>query len=577
MTKTRPSIQIGQLVSNLAAIGDKETDAEQEKVQHHLLVYMGTLMGFGGLIWGTISVYFKLFLPGSIPYGYSILTVLNFIVFNRTKNFQRARFLQVLMSLILPFLFQWSLGGFVSSGAVMLWSMLALVGSMTFYEPKWGIRWLVMYVALTLFSGLIDGYVTEVYGLNLPASIVTVFFVLNISVISSIVFGLSIYLLNLLRLSQGNLENLVAIRTSELNNLLENLEVRVADRTKALETSAEVSRRLASILDPNELASTVVNQIQTAFNYYYAQIYLFDDAGENLVLTAGTGEAGTEMMKRGHRLPKGRGLVGRAADTKKSIFVSDTSQDPNWLPNELLPDTKAEAVVPIMIGEQVLGVLDVQDDVTNDIFPEDITLLESLAGQVAISLQNARQYLDSTRFRLGIENSGDAVFTTDVSGTITYVNAAFEKVYGYSPTEAVGKNPRIIKSGLLSQVDYQQFWAALLSKQSVTGEIVNKHKDGHLVNIAGTNSAIVNDAGEIIGFLAVHHDITDQKKNQSLVEQRARQQEALNLITQRIQSATTIESALQITARELGRALGHKPTLVTLEPDNTNGDSKTDS
>jgi PAS domain S-box-containing protein len=354
--------------------------------------------------------------------------------------------------------------------------------------------------------------------------------------------------------------------TSQLKDLFGTLEQHVADRTKALTTSAEVSRRLTSILDPNELASAVVNQIQSAFNYYYAQIYLFDETGDNLVLTAGTGEAGAEMMKRGHSLPKGRGLVGRAAENNLPVLVPDTSQASDWLPNELLPETKTEAAIPITIGDGVLGVLDVQGNMVDEIDLGDITLLESLAGQVAISLQNARQYAESQQFRLGIENSGDAVFATDVKGTITYANPGFEKVYGYSPAEVIGKNPRIIKSGLLKQENYEQFWAALLAKQSVTGDIVNRHKDGRLVYIAGTNSAIVNDAGDIIGFLAVHHDITEQKKNQDLMTQRAHQQEAINTITQKIQSATTIEDAMQVAARELGHALGMKPTLVTLEP-----------
>jgi len=363
----------------------------------------------------------------------------------------------------------------------------------------------------------------------------------------------------------------------ELQALQTGLEARVVERTKALEMSADVSRRLASILDTRQLASTVVNEIRDSFNYYYVQIYLLDEAGENLVLTAGTGQAGVEMMKRGHSLPKGRGLVGRVADTKESILVSDTSQDPNWLSNELLPDTKSEAVVPIFIGNKVLGVLDVQDDVTNDIFTEDVTLLESLASQVAISLNNARQYAESLQFKLGIENSGDAVFATDAHGIITYANPGFEKVYGYSPEEAIGKNPRIIKSGLLSQESYQQFWEALLSKQPVTGEIVNKHKDGHLIYIAGTNSAIVNEAGEIVGFLAVHHDISDQRENQDLISQRARQQEAINTITQKIQSATTIEEAMQVAARELGHALGKRQTLVTLESSTFLGGEKENS
>jgi putative methionine-R-sulfoxide reductase with GAF domain len=183
--------------------------------------------------------------------------------------------------------------------------------------------------------------------------------------------------------------------TSQLRDLIGSLEQRVADRTKALATSAEVSRRLAAILDPRQLASEVVNEVRSAFDYYYAQIYLLDEAGENLVIASGTGEAGSAMLARGHSVPKGRGLVGRAADANASVLVPDVSQEEGWLPNELLPDTKSEAAVPISVGDQVLGVLDVQHDLVNGLTEEDITLLESLAGQVAISLRNARSYEQS--------------------------------------------------------------------------------------------------------------------------------------------------------------------------------------
>jgi putative methionine-R-sulfoxide reductase with GAF domain len=183
--------------------------------------------------------------------------------------------------------------------------------------------------------------------------------------------------------------------TSRLRELIEGLEQRVADRTKALATSAEVSRRLTAILDPHQLANEVVKEVQSAFDYYYAQIYLLDETGENLVIAGGTGEAGSTMLARGHSVPKGRGLVGRAADTNASVLVPDVSQEENWLPNELLPDTKSEASVPISVGDQVLGILDVQHDRVNGLTEEDVTLLESLAGQVAISLRNARSYEQS--------------------------------------------------------------------------------------------------------------------------------------------------------------------------------------
>ncbi len=180
--------------------------------------------------------------------------------------------------------------------------------------------------------------------------------------------------------------------TAQLRDFIANLEVRVAARTRALATTAEVSRRLTTILDSRELSIEVVTEAQKAFDYYHAHIYLMDSNGENLVMAGGTGDAGAAMLASGHKIPKGRGLVGRAANTNEPVLVPDVSQSIGWLPNPLLPDTKAEVAVPISIGDQVLGVLDVQHNVVYGLGEDDVTLLQSLAGQVAISLQNARAY-----------------------------------------------------------------------------------------------------------------------------------------------------------------------------------------
>jgi GAF domain-containing protein len=114
-------------------------------------------------------------------------------------------------------------------------------------------------------------------------------------------------------------------------------------------------------------------------------------------MAGGTGEAGRIMLSSGHRIPQGKGLTGRAAAIKSVVLVPDVSQEKDWLPNPLLPETKSEVAVPIVMGERVLGVLDVQHDVAGGLGEADAGLLQSIAGQVAIALQNIHLFAEAQR------------------------------------------------------------------------------------------------------------------------------------------------------------------------------------
>lgn len=195
----------------------------------------------------------------------------------------------------------------------------------------------------------------------------------------------------------GTLSQTFNTMASQLSNLIGSLEQRVADRTKALVTSTEVSRRLSTILDPQELVHQVVEQLQKSFNYYHVHIYLLDERGENMRLAGGTGDAARMMMERGHQIAKGRGLVGQAAETGMPVLVPDVSLAPGWLPNPLLPATQSELAVPIALGEEVIGVLDVQQNTVDGLQQNDADLLQSIASQVAVALQNARSYEETKR------------------------------------------------------------------------------------------------------------------------------------------------------------------------------------
>lgn len=168
------------------------------------------------------------------------------------------------------------------------------------------------------------------------------------------------------------------------------LELRVAERTRALETSAAVSRQLSTILDQTQLVHEVVEQLRDAFAYYHVHIFLWDETIGALRMVGGTGEAGQAMLVMGHTIRPDQGLVGRAYSTNSPVVVPDVNDDPGWLPNRLLPGTRAELAVPITYGDQVLGVLDAQDSEVGGLGSEDSQLLQTIAGQLAVALRNAR-------------------------------------------------------------------------------------------------------------------------------------------------------------------------------------------
>jgi PAS domain S-box-containing protein len=137
-----------------------------------------------------------------------------------------------------------------------------------------------------------------------------------------------------------------------------------------------------------------------------------------------------------------------------------------------------------------------------------------------------------SRLHTAIENSGDIIFMTDTEGIITYVNPHFTKVYGYTPAEVVGlTTPRVLKSGKMHREDYEELWSAVLSRQAVIREMINKSKDGRLIIIEASLNPVLDSNRNISGFLAVQRDVTERK----LVDERLREsEEKFRLISENV-------------------------------------------
>jgi PAS domain S-box-containing protein len=178
-------------------------------------------------------------------------------------------------------------------------------------------------------------------------------------------------------------------------------------------------------------------------------------------------------------------------------------------------NTTSSYAVNIQTGYQDWATLRVFDETNQRQWTSDEELLvKQVSDQLSLALENARLFQEAQKFKLGIDRTDNAVFITHPDGVIQYINPGFEKVYGFQSDEVLGNTPRILKSGVVPEEQYKYFWETLLNKGTVTGEIVNKTKDGRLVTISGTNSPILDESGKILGFLAVHQDVTERKINE---------------------------------------------------------------
>ena len=212
----------------------------------------------------------------------------------------------------------------------------------------------------------------------------------------SIIFGLVAVIMALTTIGLSNAlqqarrsEKSLMISNRELQDIRENLEDLVRERTRALETSAEISRQLTTILNLDDLLQQVVARIQNAYGYYHVHIYLIDEDTGELIMREGTGESGRQLKAQDHKLQPGQGIVGQVASCGEAFLAKDVDAVPGFFRNPLLPKTQAELAIPVCIGDIMLGVLDVQSDEIAGLDQEDLALMQSLADQVAIAVSNA--------------------------------------------------------------------------------------------------------------------------------------------------------------------------------------------
>jgi diguanylate cyclase (GGDEF)-like protein len=170
-------------------------------------------------------------------------------------------------------------------------------------------------------------------------------------------------------------------------------EQTILRQNRLLTAAAEIARVATSTLDLDKLLVTGVELVQEKFDFYHVSMFLIEPGQNVAVVRASAGQGGNRLPVNQHQLAVGsKSLVGTATATREPVVVMDVESNPIHLKNPLLPETRSEAVIPLLTGDLVIGALDVQSTLTNAFTDWDITILSTIANQLAIAVQNARLY-----------------------------------------------------------------------------------------------------------------------------------------------------------------------------------------
>jgi len=191
--------------------------------------------------------------------------------------------------------------------------------------------------------------------------------------------------------------------TAQLRDSINSLEHRVEERTRALQeantalkhralqlqTSAQVGREITSILDIDVLLPRVVEMIREAFGYYHVQVFLMDREANELVLRASSGSRTVEHERLNVFVPS---INAKAVLGGEPILANDVSKEPGFMPDRELPETRSELVIPLRLGNQVIGTLDVHNRRVGAFSEEDLVAIQSLGDQIVVAIENAHLY-----------------------------------------------------------------------------------------------------------------------------------------------------------------------------------------
>ena len=330
--------------------------------------------------------------------------------------------------------------------------------------------------------------------------------------------------------------------TENLSTLINDLEQRVGERTTGLTKKSEqlraasyIARQTSEAQDLVSLLNIVVNLITDQFGLYHAGIFLINETGDEAILQTASSEGGKQMMKRGYSLTVGsQSIVGYVASQKKVRIALDVGVDAVFFNNPDLPMTRSEVALPLLVRNRVLGVLDIQSDQPQAFRLDDMDVLQTLADQVAIAIENAR-LLDESQTALMQLEAVSTVRTREAWGkTLQDQQHAFT----YTPLGVRAEGPS-------SEASDNNLKAAISLRGQKIGAISLSKKDK--TNWSKIDEDMISEIANQVG-LAV-----DNLRLLEDAQQRARQEQTIGELATRFSQSLDIDGLLQTAARELGQ------------------------
>ncbi len=223
-----------------------------------------------------------------------------------------------------------------------------------------------------------------------------------------------------------------------------------------------------------------------------------------------------DELDEGTDFPKGETLTGHVIDTKTALltsekYVSYTADGKKVI--GLGPESKCWLGVPLLIEDKAIGAIVVQSYTDENAYSKnDVAILELVASNIAQLIQKTDDLEKITLLNQGLIQSSHGVIITNLKGEIEYTNPAFTKLTGYTEDEAMGKNPRMLKSGEHLEAFYSKLYDTILKGKTWYGELMNKHKDGHKYLIDANISSVKNIEGKMTHYIMIFEDITTKRQ-----------------------------------------------------------------